>query len=71
MARAAGFDIERLIKFNRLSTFAWFLNGKILRRRYFGLIQIKTLNLLVPLMRVIDSLPMPPLSLIAVLKRPA
>ena len=71
VARAAGFDIERLIKFNRLSTFAWFLSGKILRRRYFGLIQIKTLNLLVPLMRVTDSMPMPPLSLIAVFKRPA
>ena len=71
VARAAGFEIERMIKFNRLSTFAWFLNGKILRRRHFGLIQIKTLNLLVPIMRVTDAVPTPPLSLIAVLKRPA
>ena len=36
-------------------TLAWFLNGKMLRRRDFGLVQIKLLNLLVPLMRLIDA----------------
>jgi hypothetical protein len=48
---------------------AWWLNGKLLRRRSFGLFQIWTLNLLTPIFRRIDRfLPFPALSLIAVLE---
>jgi glycosyltransferase involved in cell wall biosynthesis len=68
----AGFEIDRLLGFNRIGTIAWFLNGRLLRRRTFGLLQIKALNLLTPLMRVLDPLlPLPPLSLIAVVRRRA
>jgi len=71
LAAAAGFEVERIVEFNRPGTLAWFLNGKILRRRTFGLVQVKLLNLLTPLFRVIDGMvPLPALSLIAVL-RPA
>ncbi len=67
-AQSAGLHVERLIEFNRVGTIAWFLNGRLLKRRTFSLIQIKALNLLVPLMRVVDRLlPVPPLSLIAIL----
>jgi glycosyltransferase involved in cell wall biosynthesis len=68
LAAAAGFTVERLMRFNRLGSFAWFLNGRVLRRRTVGLPQVRLLNLLTPLLRLVDGvLPLPPLSLIAVL----
>jgi glycosyltransferase involved in cell wall biosynthesis len=71
LALDAGFEVERMLPFNRVGTPAWWLNGKLLRRRHFGLAQITALNLLTPLFRRVDrGLPFPPLSLIGVL-RPA
>jgi hypothetical protein len=71
-ARKAGFEIEQILEFNRIGSMAWFLNGRLMRRRTFGLIQIKILNLLTPFMRAVDRIaPLQPLSLIAILKRPA
>jgi SAM-dependent methyltransferase len=68
----AGFHLETMLEFNRIGVIAWWLNGRLLRRRAFGLWQIKLLNLLTPLFRVLDGfLPLPPLSLIAVLNKPA
>jgi SAM-dependent methyltransferase len=65
----AGFEVKELLRFNRVGTPAWWLNGKILRRRHFGLAQIAVLNFLTPVFRRIDSaLPFPPLSLIAILE---
>ena len=70
MAEGAGFSVKDIFEFNRVGTPAWFLNGKILRRRTFGLFQIWMLDTLTPLFRRIDSLlPFPGLSLIAVLER--
>jgi len=67
----AGFHLENVLEFNRIGVIAWWLNGRLLRRRTFGLWQIKLLNLLTPLFRVLDNfLPLPPLSLIAVLSKP-
>ncbi len=69
LAAEAGFEVKELVPFNRSSSLAWYLNGKILRRRSFGLTQIKLLNALTPLFRRLDGLlPLPPLSLIAVLQ---
>jgi glycosyltransferase involved in cell wall biosynthesis len=71
LAAEGGFDVVELREFNRVGTLAWLLNGKLLRRRTFGLVQIKLLNLLTPLFRWLDRfLPLPGLSLVAVL-RPA
>ena len=43
-----------------------------MRRRTFGLGQILVLNTLTPIFRMLDRwLPVPPLSLIAVLRKPA
>jgi glycosyltransferase involved in cell wall biosynthesis/phospholipid N-methyltransferase len=68
LARRAGFRVTELLSFNRVGTPAWWLNGKVLKRREFGLAQIMTLNLLTPVFRRIDSrLPFPALSLIAIL----
>ncbi len=71
-AAAAGLEVRDLLGFNRVGTPAWWLNGKVLGRRGFGLLQILTLNALTPIFRRVDrALPFPALSLIAVLERPA
>jgi glycosyltransferase involved in cell wall biosynthesis len=70
LAHDCGFVVKEIIEFNRFGTPAWFVNGKILRRRVFGLFQIWMLDLLTPVFRVIDRfLLFPGLSLIAVLER--
>ena len=71
LAEKAGFHLENVMAFNRVGVIAWWLNGRLLRKRTFGLWQIKMLNLLTPLFRVLDNfLPLPSLSLIAVLSKP-
>jgi hypothetical protein len=59
------------LEFNRIGVIAWWLNARLLRRRTFGFWQIKLLNALTPVFRVLDNvLPLPPLSLIAVISKP-
>jgi glycosyltransferase involved in cell wall biosynthesis len=70
VAQASGFRLERMLKFNRPGVAAWWLNGRILKRKTFGLGQIQMLNLLTPIFRKLDSwIPLPPLSLIAILRK--
>jgi SAM-dependent methyltransferase len=70
VALDAGFEVKELLSFNRVGTPAWWLNGRLLRRRHFGLVQIAALNFLTPLFRRVDrALPFPPLSLIAILEK--
>jgi len=70
LARGAGMRLEALLPFNRLGSVAWWLNGKVLRRRHFGLGQVWFLNIIAPVLPLLDRvLPLPPLSLIAVLRR--
>jgi glycosyltransferase involved in cell wall biosynthesis/phospholipid N-methyltransferase len=70
LAAGCGFKVQTILPFNRVGTPAWWLNGKLLRRRVFGLGQILTLNALTPVLRRIDNfLPLQPLSLIAILER--
>lgn len=70
VAQEAGFRVEGILNFNRPGVPAWWLNGKILRRKTFGRGQIRMLNVLTPLFRKIDRfLPLPPLSLIAILRK--
>jgi len=71
LAARAGFQLEDLLSFNRFGSPAWWLNGRLLRRKTFGLWQIKMLNALTPMVRLIDRfLPLPPLSIIAILRKP-
>lgn len=66
----AGFQVEQILNFNRPGVPAWWLNCRVLRRKTFGLAQIRMLNLLAPLFRLVDSwLPLPPLSIIAILRK--
>jgi len=70
IAKHAGFRVVEILKFNRPGVVAWWLNGRVLRRRHFGLGQVKLLNILTPFFRLADAwLPFPPLSLIAVLQK--
>jgi len=65
--KEAGFAVERVIEFNRVTYPGWFFNGRILRRRSVSRVQLWLFDLLVPLWRRIDTfLPWPPTSLIAI-----
>jgi SAM-dependent methyltransferase len=71
VAAQAGLEVEALFSFNRIGMPAWLLNGRLLRRRHFGLGQVLLLNWLTPLFRLVDRfLPWPGLSLILVARRP-
>lgn len=66
-----GFEVERIVDFNRVSVPGWWFNGKILKRRHFGRVQLKILDWMIWLIRRIDRLfPWQGLSLIAVARRP-
>ena len=70
VAVSSGFHVEQMLKFNRAGVPAWWLNGRILQRKTFGIGQVQNLNLLTPLFRLMDGwLPLPPLSLIAILRK--
>jgi glycosyltransferase involved in cell wall biosynthesis len=70
VAEQAGFRVERVVRFNRPGVPAWWLNGRVLHRKTFGLWQIRLLNMLTPIFRFVDSsLPFPPLSIIAILRK--
>jgi glycosyltransferase involved in cell wall biosynthesis len=65
----AGFRVEKVLKFNRIGSPGWWLNGSVLKKTTFGFWQIKLLNWLVPFVRPIDRfLPLPHLSWIVVLR---
>jgi SAM-dependent methyltransferase len=70
VALRAGLEVTALIRFNRLSSLPWWVNGRVLRRRAAGRLQIGAVDWLTPIFRRIDRfLPFPPLSLIAVMER--
>lgn len=69
--RAAGFEVVKAFTFNRIGLPAWWLNGRVLRRRSFGRIQLKLYDALVWLWRLLERiLPWPGLSLIVVARKP-
>ena len=66
-----GFEIETLFDFNRTTTPGWWFNGRILRRKHFGKLQLKGMNLSVWLLRRVDPwLPWHGASLIAIARKP-
>jgi glycosyltransferase involved in cell wall biosynthesis len=68
---AAGFELESLVDFNRFTTPGWWFNGRVLRRKHFGRVQLKILNHITWLVRRIDRfLPWHGASLIAAARRP-
>ena len=70
LASRVGLDLKRIISFNRISTFPWYINGKIFKKRSFSRFQIFVLELAIPLIKIIDKyLPWPSLSMIAILEK--
>jgi glycosyltransferase involved in cell wall biosynthesis len=71
LLEASGLKVERIFDFNRFSAPGWWLNGKILRRKTFSRLQLKALQIAMPLLRRIDGVfPWGGLSLIALAVRP-
>ncbi|MEO8662705.1 MAG: glycosyltransferase [Bryobacteraceae bacterium] len=69
--REAGFDVKAILRFNRITRPGWYLNGRILRRRRFSVIQLWFFDRLVWLWRKIDRhLPWRSLSIIAIAEKP-
>ncbi len=65
--RDAGFRVERMLEFNRISRPGWYVSGRILKRTTLGYFQMKVFDRFVWLWRRIDSaLPWPPTSIIAI-----
>jgi glycosyltransferase involved in cell wall biosynthesis len=64
---AAGFRIEKLFDFNRFSAPVWWLSGKVLRRRKFSRVQLKMIDIMIPIIKRVDRLlPWSGVSLIAI-----
>ena len=63
----AGFRVERILEFNRISRPAWHFSGRVLKRETLGSWQMRVFDRFVWLWRRIDSLlPWPPTSIIAI-----
>lgn len=62
-----GLRVDRILEFNRITRPAWFVNGRILKKRTFSRFQIRVFDSLVWLWRPLDAIiPWAPTSLIAV-----
>ena len=67
-----GFAVEQILDFNRMTTPAWWINGILLRRKHFSRVQLKIVNHLIWLFRLLERvLPWHGTSLIAVARRRA
>ena len=63
----AGLRVEKMIRFNRVHSAAWYVNGRIFKKRAFGRFQLWVFDRMVWLWRRIDRwLPWNPVSIIAV-----
>jgi glycosyltransferase involved in cell wall biosynthesis len=70
LGQSAGLQLRRITAINRLGSVAWWIDSRLLRRRRFSVLQIKLLNLFVPLLRRLEWLPLPGLSMVAVFEKP-
>jgi glycosyltransferase involved in cell wall biosynthesis len=63
----AGFVLDRTIQFNRVTRPGWWWNGRVLKRRSFGRLQLRVFDWLVPFSRRVDAmLPWSAVSLICI-----
>lgn len=69
---AAGFEVETIFDFNRLSVPGWWVNGKLFKRRTFSRFQIKVVDTATRFLRHFDkNLPWEGQSIIGVGRKPA
>lgn len=63
----AGFRVEKIFDFNRVSVPGWWVNGKLLHRTRFSRLQLKMLDMMMPILSRIDRIwPWKGLSLIGI-----
>lgn len=68
---SVGFNVEKILNFNRISRPGWYVSGRILKRTTLGAMQMALFDQLVWLWRRIDQrLPWPPTSIIAIAAKP-
>jgi hypothetical protein len=67
----AGFEVQRILEFNRVSRPSWYITGKLMKRSRISRFQLKIFDRLVWLWRRIDRfIPWKPTSLIAIAAKP-
>jgi SAM-dependent methyltransferase len=67
---SAGFEVERIVEFNRVSRIGWYITGKILKRNTLARFPLRVFNQLVWLWRKIDAnLPWGSVSIIAIARK--
>jgi SAM-dependent methyltransferase len=67
----AGFQVERVLQFNRVTRPAWFMNARILRKQTFNRFQLWIFDKMVWLWKLLDPLlPWNPVSIIAIGTKP-
>jgi len=67
----AGFEVEQILEFNRISRPSWYITGKLMKRSRISRFQLKIFDRLVWLWRRIDRfIPWKPTSLIAIAAKP-
>jgi glycosyltransferase involved in cell wall biosynthesis len=65
-----GFAVETIFSMNKPGVLGWWLNGKVLRRKTLGKVQMKLFNALVPVFKVVDPFaPWTGLSLVVVARK--
>lgn len=65
--KEAGFRIDQMFDFNRFSAPGWWVNGKIMRRRKFSRVQLKLIDIAMPIIKRLDRLlPWSGVSLVAI-----
>jgi glycosyltransferase involved in cell wall biosynthesis len=63
----AGLKVERVLRFNRITRYPWWFNGRILKRQHFGRLQLWMFDHMVWLWRRLDKiLPWPSVSIIGI-----
>jgi len=68
----AGFEIAEVRQFNRFASLGWFVRGKLLGKAHIGPGSMAFYDMLLPLAKVIEALPIwPAMSLIVVGQKPA
>jgi SAM-dependent methyltransferase len=71
LANAAGMVVRQILPFNRVSSIPWWIGGRLLHRGGIDGLPLKALDVCAPVLRRVDGLmPLPSLSLIAILTRP-
>src|SRR5579859_2357779 len=64
---SAGFRVDKILEFNRITRPGWYVSGKLLKRTTFSALQMKVFDRFVWLWRRVDErLPWPPASIIAI-----